>query len=87
MLLYIVNKDAKCGIWTDYECIKMSELISFAKNFLLDQVVFSIAVKDSMHFLGGVTTDIWSKHDTETNNKNAKQKYQANNNQVNEQTV
>lgn len=42
----------------------MTELVSLTGDILLNQVVCSIVVEDSMDFLGAVATDIWPKHDT-----------------------
>jgi len=69
LLLYIVNKDTVCSIRTDDKCVDMRELVSLTGNFLLDQVVCFIVVKNGMNFLGAVSTDIWSKHDTAANRK------------------
>ena len=64
LLLHIVNQDGVGGIWLEDKCIDMSELVSFTWNILLDQVVCIVVVENGMHFLGGVATDIWAKHDT-----------------------
>lgn len=67
LFLRIVNEDAVSSIWTEDESINMSELVSLTWYFLLDQFVCPIVGKNGMHFLGAITTDIWSKHDTAIN--------------------
>ena len=44
----------------------MCQLISLTWHLLLDQMVLAVLSKDSMNLLGGIPTDIRSKHDAES---------------------
>lgn len=67
LLLDIVNKNAVSSIRANDKGIYMTQLVSLARDFFLDQVISSVVGKNSMDFFSGVTADIRPKHDTVVN--------------------
>lgn len=67
LFLLVINQYAVCGVRADDECVNMSQLICFTCHILLDQMIFPITGKNCMDLLCAVTTDVWPKHNTASN--------------------
>ena len=49
-------------IWADDEGINVSSFVIFTFDVLLDKMVFSFIIENNMNTFGGVTTNVWTKH-------------------------
>ena len=49
-------------IWADNEGINVSSFVIFTFDVLFDKMVFSFIIENNMNTLGGVTTNVWTKH-------------------------
>ena len=49
-------------IWADDEGINVSSFVIFTFDVLLDKMIFSFIIENYMNTFGGVTTNVWTKH-------------------------
>lgn len=52
-----------CLVWVKDERVDVRELVAFARNVLVDQVVLAVVVDNDVHLLGGRAANIRAKHD------------------------